>query len=55
MKTYYKDFTGVTASINEKKDGTAKLIIALPSGKRVLSKEYKSKQSAYSAWKRYCD
>ncbi len=33
MKTYYKEY-GVTASIEEKKDGTARLIIKSYNGKK---------------------
>lgn len=50
MTTYYKDY-GARASITEHKDGTATLRVSV-NGKRVRCKEYASKKSAYSAWRR---
>ena len=48
---YYKDFTGVTASIKEHLDGTATLKISTEK----KSKTYKNFKSAYSAWSKYCN
>lgn len=51
MTKYFKDFTGVTASIKENKDGTATLKISTEKKAR----KYKNYKSAYSAWNRYCN
>lgn len=50
MTKYYKDFTGVTASIKENKDGTATLKTSI-----TKSKKYKNFKSAYAAWNRMCN
>lgn len=55
MKTYYKDFCGVTASITDKSDGTARLIVRNPDGRKVKDSTHKSRAAAYSAWRRYCN
>lgn len=52
MKTYYKDFTGATASITEHRDGSATLQIS--AGVRKTKKTYASKRSALAAWRRCC-
>lgn len=54
MKTYYKEY-GCTASITDKPDGTARLIIKDPHGKTVKSSIHKSRPAAYSAWRRFCN
>lgn len=51
MTTYYKDY-GVTASITDHRDGTATLKTSC--GRKRVSKKYKNRKSAYSAWKRMC-
>ena len=53
MKTYLKGDYGVTGSIAEKNDGTARLIICDGNGVRRHNKIHKNKQSAMSAWRRY--
>lgn len=53
MKTYHKDFYGCTGSITDKADGTARLIIRMPNGKKVLDKVYKSRRGAQCAWNRW--
>lgn len=55
MVKYYKDFTGSTASITIRENGSALLCVSLPNGKRIIKKEYKSEKSAYSAWYRFCN
>lgn len=35
MKTYHKDFCGVTASVTDKVDGTARLVVCDQYGKRL--------------------
>lgn len=52
MKTYYKDFSGATASITEHRDSTATL--KTNCGGKKTSKKYASKKSAYAAWRRMC-
>lgn len=54
MKTYHKDFTGITASITDNADGTARLVIRIPGGKKVHNKTHASRKAAESAWKRFC-
>ena len=54
MKTYHKEY-GCTASITDKPDGTARLIIKDPNGKKVKDSTHKSRNSAYSAWRRFCN
>jgi hypothetical protein len=53
MKTYYKDFYGCTASITDKADGTARLIIRLPNGKKVKDSTHKNHNAALAAWRRF--
>lgn len=53
MKKYYKSY-GCTASITEKKDGTAKLVVKDPSGKKVKDSVHKNFKAAEAAWKRFC-
>ena len=54
MKTYYRDY-GITASITDKSDGTAKLLVKDPFGKKIHDKIHKNRKAALSAWKRLCD
>jgi len=51
MTKFFKDFTGVTASIKEHRDGTATLKISTEKKAKI----YKSYKSAYQAWRRYCN
>ena len=51
MKKYYKDFYGATASINEKKDGTAELTIVV--GSKRTKKHYANIRGAKIAMGRY--
>ena len=53
MKTYHKDY-GVTASITDKPDGTARLLARDQYGKKVKDKVYASRRSALSAWAAMC-
>lgn len=54
MKTYHKDLLA-TASITDKKDGTARLIIRDINGNKQHDKVHKNRRAAYSAWRRYCN
>lgn len=54
MKTFYKDY-GCTASITDKSDGTARLVIKDQFGKKVKDSTHKNRASAYSAWRRFCN
>lgn len=53
MKTYHKDY-GCTASITDKPDGTARLIVRGPDGKKVKDSTHKSRPAAVAAWRRFC-
>ena len=55
MKTYHKDFCGCTASITDKADGTARLIIKTPDGRKVKDSIHKNRNAAVSAWYRFCN
>jgi len=52
MKTYHKAFYGVTGSIEDKKDGTARLIIRDGFGNKCHDKIHKNRKAALSAWRR---
>lgn len=52
MKTVHRDFTGVTASITDRRDGTA--ILTINAGGKRKTKQYKNRKSALSAWYRNC-
>lgn len=54
MKTTYKDY-GCTATITDKPDGTARLIVKNQLGKKVKDSTHKSRAAAYSAWRRLCN
>lgn len=54
MKTYHKDFLA-TASIADKADGTARLIIRDGAGRKQHDKVHASRKAAYAAWRRYCN
>lgn len=53
MKTYHKDF-GVTASITDKRDGTARLIVRDQYGKKVKESVHKNRHAALAACRRLC-
>jgi hypothetical protein len=53
MKTYHKDY-GCTASITDKPDGTARLIVRDQSGKKIKDSTHKSRDAARAAWRRFC-
>lgn len=54
MKTYYKE-CGASASITDKADGTARLIIRDIAGRKQHDKIHASRKAAYAAWRRYCN
>ena len=54
MKTYYKSY-GVTASITDKADGSARLIVKDPTGKKVKDSTHKNRKAAVAAWNRFCN
>ncbi len=54
MKTYHKSY-GVTASITDKPDGTARLIAKTSTGKKVHDKIHKNRKAAEAAWRRLCN
>ena len=54
MKTYYKD-NGCTASITDKTDGTARLIVRDQLGRKVKDSTHKSRTAAYSTWRKLCN
>lgn len=53
MKTYHKDIYA-TASITDRKDGTARLIVRSITGAKIKDSTHKSRPAAYSAWRRMC-
>lgn len=53
MKTHHKDY-GITASITDRPDGTARLIARNQYGEKVKDKIYASRRSARSAWAGMC-
>jgi hypothetical protein len=54
MKTFHKDYL-CSASITDKADGTARLIIRIHNGKKVKDSIHKNRAAAYSAWRRFCN
>lgn len=48
-----RDFTGASASIKVKRDGTATLTVFV-GGKRHKS-EHKNEKAAHQAWRRWCN
>lgn len=52
MKTYLRDFYGNTASITDKRNGSARLIVRLSNGKKMHDKALKNRNAALSAWYR---
>ena len=55
MKTYYRDAYGCTASIEPRKNGTAKLIIRDPIGRVVVTRPYISDKGARIAMGKFGD
>lgn len=55
MKTYHKDFSGCTASITDKRDGTARLLVRTPNGFKVKDSVHKTRNAALAAWRRFCN
>lgn len=54
MKTYHKEY-GCTATITDKKDGSASLVIKNQLGKKVKESTHKSRSAAVAAWRRFCN
>lgn len=54
MKTYHRSY-GITASISDKTDGTARLVAHNQYGKKVRDSIHKSRKAALSAWYRMCN
>ena len=54
MKTTYKEY-GCTASITDKQDGTARLIVRNQYGQKVKASIHKNRACALAAWRRMCD
>ena len=52
MTTNHSDY-GVTATITDKRDGTARLV-ARCGGKKVHDKIHKNRKAAENAWRRRC-
>jgi hypothetical protein len=55
MKTYHKDPYGFTASVTDKRDGTARLIVRDPYGKKVKDSTHKNRKAALAALRRFWD
>lgn len=55
MKTYYRDSYGCTASIQPRRDGTARLVIRDPIGRVVVRRPYVSDTGAKRAMNRFGD
>ena len=51
MKTVYKDY-GITASITDRHDGSAKLVVRDALGRKIHEKVHKSRTAAQAAWRR---
>lgn len=54
LKTYHKDFCGITASVTDKVDGTARLVVCDQYGKKVKDSIHKNRAAALAAWRRFC-
>lgn len=54
MRTYHKN-TLASASITDKKDGKARLVVRILTGQKVHDKVHKSRKAAMAAWYRYND
>jgi hypothetical protein len=53
MKTVYKQY-GVTASITDKRDGTARLVVRDAFSKKVWDSIHTNRKAALAAWYRMC-
>lgn len=54
MKTIHKEY-GCVATITDKRDGTAQLVIKMYTGKKVHNKIHTNRKAAYAAWRRFCN
>ena len=54
MKGYRKEFGGVTASVTDKVDGTARLVVCDQYGQKVKDSIHKSRAAVLAAWRRFC-
>ena len=54
MKTVHKDY-GCTATITDRNDGTARLVVKNQMGKKVKDSTHKSRNAAIAAWRRLCN
>lgn len=52
MKTYLKSFL-CTGSIQDKRDGTARLVICLSNGEKAKDSVHKNRKAALAAWYRF--
>ena len=53
MKTIYKQY-GITASITDKRDGTARLVVRDAFSQKVRDSIHKNRKAALAAWYRMC-
>ena len=54
MKTTHKSY-GCTASITDKRDGTARLIVRDQYGEKIKDSTHKNRPAALAAWRRFCN
>ena len=54
MKTTHTAY-GTVATISDKRDGTARLVIKIYTGKKVHDKTHANRKAALAAWYRYCN
>lgn len=54
MKTYHKSY-GVSATITDKRDGSAQLVARDSAGKKIHDKAHKNRKAAEAAWRRICN
>lgn len=52
MKTYYNGYFGTTASITDKKDGTARLVVRNQYGQKTKDSVHKNRAAAQAAWRK---
>ena len=53
MVTKHKEY-GCIATITDKKDGSASLVVRNQIGKKVKESTHKNRLSALAAWRRFC-
>ena len=53
MRTCHKSY-GVSATITDKRDGTAQLVVRDQTGKKIHDKIHKTRKAAEAAWRRMC-